>query len=605
MKFLLRFCMFWLILPMGSLMAQSQFRTLTVPLEVPPSPEAVQQIAQSEMETITRRPAEVSLTHMRRSPGGWHFRYDHIHLGFPIHEAGIKVNIRQDGQGGNTLSYTPSQLSGSLPTRWASVPPLESQLASTYSACEFHWDTCWVETAAALQLAYRAELTACDFSDRREILLDASTGQTLQDRSLGVHHHEAAMGDTSGRGLAFVPDPITQGQTTYGAMFTDNSDLHTATLGSLMDTVILRDLTYDNGEFLLQGPYVEIQDIASFSYPIATSTDGTFYFQRDQSGFEDVMCYYHIDTFQRYVQHLGFTDMGNEPIQIDPHGRADFDNSTFFPNGSASYILFGDGGVDDAEDADVIIHEYGHALSNAVSPSTNSGKERQGLDEGFGDYIAAGYSYDLDTYRWEDIYTWDGHNEFWSGRSANDPGTYPPSGNSIYDFGTLWASAMMDVRLDIGGPAADAIMFEAMYSLFNNMTLEDAANLLLDADTALFSGVHSQAILSSFCSRNILNHPNCISVSNGPDVANFSWEAFPNPAKDRVRLRWKGVIQGVQLRIRIYNPLGQTLYQDQWALSANPRGIEIPLNMAPGMYMLEVSTDSERLGSRTLHILPY
>ena len=69
------------------------------------------------------------------------------------------------------------------------------------------------------------------------------------------------------------------------------------------------------------------------------------------------------------------------------------DQSVFIGNSGNSYLLFGEGGVDDAEDADVIIHEYAHAISYAASPETNSGTERRGLDEGLGDYFAAIYSY--------------------------------------------------------------------------------------------------------------------------------------------------------------------------------------------------------------------
>ena len=42
---------------------------------------------------------------------------------------------------------------------------------------------------------------------------------------------------------------------------------------------------------------------------------------------------------------------------FDPSGANEADNSYY----TAGTLNFGEGGVDDAEDADIIIHEYGHA----------------------------------------------------------------------------------------------------------------------------------------------------------------------------------------------------------------------------------------------------
>ena len=53
-------------------------------------------------------------------------------------------------------------------------------------------------------------------------------------------------------------------------------------------------------------------------------------------------------------------------------------------------LRFGKGGVDDAEDAEVILHEYGHAMMDSMMVPFGYGTsvEAGSIGEGFGDYWA-------------------------------------------------------------------------------------------------------------------------------------------------------------------------------------------------------------------------
>ena len=58
------------------------------------------------------------------------------------------------------------------------------------------------------------------------------------------------------------------------------------------------------------------------------------------------------------------------------------DNSFYSP--ATRKIKYGSGGVDDAEDADVILHEYGHAIQDDQVPRLRraghqAGRDRRGL----------------------------------------------------------------------------------------------------------------------------------------------------------------------------------------------------------------------------------
>jgi hypothetical protein len=51
-------------------------------------------------------------------------------------------------------------------------------------------------------------------------------------------------------------------------------------------------------------------------------------------------------------------------------------------------IKLGKGGVDDGEDAEVIIHEYGHAVHDAQVAGFGTSIEAGAIGEAFGDYLA-------------------------------------------------------------------------------------------------------------------------------------------------------------------------------------------------------------------------
>jgi hypothetical protein len=115
------------------------------------------------------------------------------------------------------------------------------------------------------------------------------------------------------------------------------------------------------------------------------------------------MAYHHIDRTQSYLFSglfggLTFTNFENRgPGNYRQVVRANAiaqDNSFYSP--TTFQIALGRGGVDDGEDADVINHEYGHALQDDAIYLTSSGNQSYGnsnssraMGEGFGDYVAA------------------------------------------------------------------------------------------------------------------------------------------------------------------------------------------------------------------------
>ena len=97
------------------------------------------------------------------------------------------------------------------------------------------------------------------------------------------------------------------------------------------------------------------------------------------------MGYYSITTAEEYIHKLGFKDVNNEPQDYLTTGFTD-DNSFYDP--AVDAITFGTGGVDDAEDNEVIWHEYGHAIQDDQVPGFGESEEAGAIGEGFGDYWA-------------------------------------------------------------------------------------------------------------------------------------------------------------------------------------------------------------------------
>ena len=531
------------------------------------------------------------------SPNMKHYTFDQTYDGVPVYGASIKVNMAKSGRVlnfmNNLKSFTP-QVLGDFTHSEQEVVDL-ADLTFRKGQDRFGveiWKTYYI-TESGLMPAYKVHCGGNDISGSWELVYDANSLAELERKDMIVNEHppEPQAIVATGFGYVFNPDPITSAGVTYGGTYVDASDTDAQWLDDERMTVTLQDITENGGVYSLEGPLVQIVDIEAPNTAPATSNDGNFFFQRSESGFEDVMCYYHVDSLQRYIQTLGFFNLGATSFRIDPHGLNGQDNSHFVGpgGGQAAYCSFGEGGVDDAEDADVITHEYGHYLSYSASPNTNDGFERRGLDEGIGDYIAAMWSHSINTYRWHDIFTWDGHNQFWNGRRANVTTQYPPAtgGWNFYAYGAVWSTVLMEAHNDptVGKTVSDKNFFSELYMNSINMTTADAARNILDADFANYTGSHQSVYRDIFCNRNILTGQDCV-VGRLDDLdAGLNITVFPNPARDQVTVGLDGMMPGTEYSIEIVNMLGQTLTQIP-AVTAST-GIDVS-NYEAGVYWVRI-----------------
>jgi hypothetical protein len=196
-----------------------------------------------------------------------------------------------------------------------------------------------------------------------------------------AHATKGGSDSSTGSGRIFMVNPV---QSSGDQDLTDQKDSATAVPDSEYRVEQLRNL---DGSGYLRGAWVNVQSATGTP---AFSTTNTFLYNRHQDQFEQVMAYFWVNQAQEYLQSLGFdgTHMRgivhqSFPVKIDQFGG---DNS--YQTDKPFRVRLGKGGVDDAEDAEVIVHEYGHAVHASQVPGFGASEEAGSIGEAWGDYFA-------------------------------------------------------------------------------------------------------------------------------------------------------------------------------------------------------------------------
>jgi hypothetical protein len=154
-------------------------------------------------------------------------------------------------------------------------------------------------------------------------------------------------------------------------------------------------------------------------------------------------------------------------------------------------MLMGGGGVDDGEDAEVILHEYGHAIHDAQVPGWGSTAEGGAMGEGFGDFLAGAFFASHSSLGFQDTCLMEWDSTSYSSetptciRRMDRAKHYPESlENAVHADGELWSQFMWNIRERIVPDAEVA-------------TLEDAAQLAhVKTDRVLTALLNSHFLLT-------------------------------------------------------------------------------------------------------------
>ncbi len=311
-------------------------------------------------------------------------------------------------------------------------------------------------------------------------------------------------GSSEGSGRVFFPNPVAQLQ---DQSLTDQKDRDYAALQPAYQIVTLTNL---DGSGYLVGDWANIRGETG---PPAYSPDNLFYYGRDDDRFEQVMAYFWVTEAQKYIQSLGFGDtlrpvnMESQDIRINQWG---VDNSYSWDK--HDLLRFGKGGVDDAEDAEVILHEYGHAIQDSQQTPFGFGGslEAGAIGEGFGDYWAVTVS-DLiaPTADPACVADWDSVSytleEPHCLRRVDLNLHYPEDLNGrIHHDGQIWSRALWDIRADLGHVMADTIILEAQFGFAPDTSMRDAALATVDAAKRLYNQQVANKVQAAFVARGIL-----------------------------------------------------------------------------------------------------
>jgi hypothetical protein len=314
-------------------------------------------------------------------------------------------------------------------------------------------------------------------------------------------------GTSTGTGSVFISNPV---EDLNDQSLTDQKDSDAAVPAAAYHTVTLTDL---DGSGLLSGRWATI--VSETGNP-AFSPSNTFNYTRSQDEFEQVMGYYWVTESQKYIQSLGFGTGSLRPVNMESQrlriNQWGLDNS--FATTHKDEIRLGKGGVDDAEDGQVITHEYGHAIH--FSQNFGFGGEGGAISEGFGDYwsvtITQVVRAKLGLPPLADpacVADWDSTSydptEPHCLRRVDSNLHYPEDlVGRVHADGRIWSRALWDIRNAIGNVRADTVILEGQFD-FPGTTMTDLADRTVAAARNLYGNATANQVRAQFVARGILS----------------------------------------------------------------------------------------------------
>jgi Zn-dependent metalloprotease len=436
-----------------------------------------------------RSPAELELREVQQLATSSHVRYQQLHRGLPVWGARLSVHTDAEGHRMVHSSVRPRLQLDTTPV----LKPADAVRAAA--------DVIGAGVQPALPDGAKATLGVLPLPDGARlvyrvdvvdvrIFVDARSGAILKklDRRKSTQDEGIVVDENLLTTTQLVTRP-------FPNLSHSNGYLHGA---------FVNLWTFDR---------VEWSNYFVWGKRLSKATDYHFTARPNDGRFDEQMAYYHVnrghDYFRRTFGFTGRDDRMHVFVHVpeidwkEKKVLGAMDNAYFSPYFDS--IFFGDGtgttrgGLNPtSRDADVIYHEYTHAVMDRIVPDLSWERDDFGgaLQEAYSDYFACTINNDPDMGEYSVADTR-------GMRNLRNRHRYPDDVNDPYFdapeehwTGLIWGGACWDLRLKLGPAVADQLVFHSMYYLpeDGSATFSSAAQGVLAADQEKYAGAHKVVI---------------------------------------------------------------------------------------------------------------
>jgi hypothetical protein len=427
-----------------------------------------------------------------------HIFYDQKYQGLPVFTGSVAVHMSNGHVFALNNTYVPVNVRSIVPS-----VSTEQALDAAAAACGASRASLTMDHMPAPELgiwptADGGRLAYLTVVDARgvgvyEVIVDAATGEAI----------EAPLSRecfATGTGQVFQPSPTV---TLANDALRDNQVVPE---GAYVDVTL--PYLDDAGNMALVGTYAQVPPDqvggrvtragANFSDLRRSTTPSTAQFNQEN-------VYWGITFAQDVFQSAGYTVAnGNAVMNFSlqayghqaPHFTTD-DNSHFVADNRSGtgtgHLCFGTGGVDDAEDQEIVWHEFGHAMLWNQKPGTNQNITSEGVGEGTGDVLAGilsmlvpgGSSYHVTVGEWDATsYNASGSPHPFL-RKLDIATLHANRPSAVHSAGQVWSHPVFDFANQVGPRAALRVMLRAQFLYDTSPTQVECAAAFLKADSIL------------------------------------------------------------------------------------------------------------------------
>jgi len=467
---------------------------------------------------------------VREGLSGQHVRFQQTLGGVPVFGAFVTVNLPPGGvsrQPGVVSRYRPGATAAPAP---AAITPGEAAARATAilsparadPRAQISAEPVYFEEGGGFVRAWQLLVPTLDPPATWLLVLSADGARVLLRQN--VLRFDG--------GRVFNPNPpTTSGGTIPPPSQCDNAAEATALAGQYA-TLPLQGIL--DGQNKLTGEFVDLTAPGISGYkPAGQANEASrnYIYACNDDRFEEVMVYRHLDAVQRKIQALGFAgDRGILDHAIPAHAHY-YSGCNAFYDPVDRGLHFGDsnaGGcspdTDAAEDGDVIVHEYGHAIQDNQVPAWGFGaplavEQAAAMGEGFGDFLAAAVFADPCIGEWFSVgqtdcagspglRTLDNTNHYPEDFEACRPAGPPGQPAEPHCAGLIWGGALWDLVEGLGNDQAArdlalTLVLDSHFYLDPQATFAEAAAAIRLVDEILYQGGHTSVIDSVFAARGI------------------------------------------------------------------------------------------------------